>query len=80
MARKRRQGSQQEETSWGHLGCMHGELGMVATGRSVSWEGMELHGGCTFDHREIQKHPPTLPGVTPSPLRPGFIISQGQGS
>lgn len=59
---------------------MHGELSMVAPGRPISWEWIELHGGCTFDHRETQKHPLTLPGVTTSPLRPGFIISQGQGS
>lgn len=26
------------------------------------------------------QHPPALPGVTASPLRPGFIIGQGQGS
>lgn len=36
-------------------------------------EWLDLHG-------EAQQHPPALPGITASQLRPGFIINQGQGS
>ena len=43
MARKRRQGSQREGTSWGHFGYTQGELSKVMTGRPRPWPWMELH-------------------------------------
>lgn len=81
MAKERKQRSQREETSWGHLGYMQsGELSKVATGRldpggAWSCTGLQVEAECS---ERLHVLPQGHTAASPSTARRSLHLSSGQ--